>query len=163
VAAFEFVARSRLASPAERVWEHASTMEGVNYELAPLLRMTHPPGIDRLDPSLAALGEPAFRSRVLLLGLIPVDYDDLTLVLVDVGRGFTERSSLATQRLWEHERRIEPDGDAACELVDRIRHEPRVPVAARHQSALLRQVFRHRHRRLRRRFGVRPRTPRSRS
>jgi ligand-binding SRPBCC domain-containing protein len=151
----EFVTRSRLPAAPERVWEHVSTMEGVNYELAPLFRMTHPPGVDRIDESLGELGRPVFRSRVLLFGLIPVDYDDITIVRLDPGRGFLERSPLGTQRLWEHERVIQPDG-AGCELVDRVAHDPRVPVAQRAQSALLRRVFHHRHRRLRRRFGGQP-------
>jgi ligand-binding SRPBCC domain-containing protein len=159
MATLEFVARSRLDAPVDTVWAHASTMAGVNYELGPLLRMTHPPEIDRLDlglggrePRSGGIGRPAFRSRVLLFGFLPVDYDDVTIVRLDPGRGFLERSPLGTQRLWEHERRLEPAG-GGCAIVDRVRHEPRVPLAGRWQSALLRQVFRHRHRRLRRRFG----------
>jgi ligand-binding SRPBCC domain-containing protein len=153
---FEITARSRLAAPADRVWERISTMAGVNDELGPLFRMTHPPGIDRLDPALGELGRPAFRSWVLLFGVLPVDYDDVTIVSFDPGRGFLERSRLATQRLWEHERRIEPRGDGSCVLVDRVCHEPRLPFAERLQSALFRQVFLHRHRRLRRHFGGGP-------
>jgi ligand-binding SRPBCC domain-containing protein len=152
VAVFEFVARSRLDAPVEAVWARVATMEGINDELAPLFRMTHPPELDRLEPGLAGLGQSAFRSRVLLFGVLPVDYDDITIVRLDPGRGFLERSSLGTQRLWEHERRLDPAGDG-CAIVDRVRHEPRLPIAGRRQSALLRQVFRHRHRRLRRRFG----------
>jgi ligand-binding SRPBCC domain-containing protein len=148
----EFVVRSQLAATPAHVWEHISTMAGVNYELAPLFRMTHPPGVDRIDESLGELGRPVFRSRVLLFGLIPVDYDDITIVRLDPGLGFLERSPLGTQRLWEHERAIQPSGDG-CVLVDRVAHDPRVPVAERAQSALLRRVFLHRHRRLRRRFG----------
>ena len=152
---FEFVARSRLAASPERVWEHISSMEGVNYELGPWLRMTHPPDVDRIDESVGELGRPLFRSWVKLLGVLPVEYDDLTLRVVDPGRGFVEQSPLLTQSLWEHERSIQPAGDGGCELVDRIGHEPRIPLARRWQSALFRQVFLHRHRRLRRRFGGR--------
>jgi ligand-binding SRPBCC domain-containing protein len=155
VAGFELVARSRLEAPADRVWATVSTMAGVNDELRPLFRMTHPPGLDRLEAGRGALGEPAFRSRVLLLGVVPVDYDDVTIVRLDPGRGFLERSSLGSQRVWEHERRIEPAG-AGCVLVDRVRHDPRLPLGERAQSALLRQLFMHRHRRLRRRFGGGP-------
>jgi ligand-binding SRPBCC domain-containing protein len=152
---FELTARSRLDAPAERVWEHIATIAGVNDELAPLFRMTHPPGVDRLDAELGELGEPVFRSWVLLFGLLPVEYDDITIVRLDPGRGFLERSRMATQRVWEHERRIEPHG-GACVLVDRVCHEPRLPFAERLQTALFRRVFHHRHRRLRRRFGGGP-------
>jgi ligand-binding SRPBCC domain-containing protein len=149
---FEIVARSRLGAPAAVVWERVSTIAGVNDELAPLFRMTHPEGLDRLEPGLAELGRPAFRSRVLLFGLVPGDYDDLTIVRLDPGRGFLERSPMGSQRYWEHERRIEPAA-GGCVVVDRVCHEPRVPFAERAQSAFLRQLFLHRHRRLRRRFG----------
>jgi hypothetical protein len=37
-----------------------------------------------------------------------------------------------------------------------VYHEPRLPFAERLQSALFRQVFLHRHRRLRRHFGGGP-------
>ena len=150
---YEIVARSHLDAPPDAVWDRISTMAGVNDELAPLLRMTHPPGLDRLDPGVAELGKPAFRSWLLLLGVLPVDYDDLTIVRLEPGRGFLERSPLASQRHWEHERRIEPE-EQGCTIVDRIAHEPRLPVAERLQSALVRQLFLHRHRRLRRYFGA---------
>jgi len=151
---FEIVARSRLDAAPEAVWERVSTMAGVNDELGPFLRMTHPPGLDRLEPGVAELGKPAFRSRLLLFGVVPVDYDDVTIVRLDPGRGFLERSPLGSQRHWEHERRIDP-ASCGCTIVDRVCHEPRVPVAERLQSALIRQLFLHRHRRLRRHFGGR--------
>ena len=83
--------------------------EGINDELAPLLRMTVPRGLDRLD--LHGLGPgPLGRSWLLLFGLIPVDYDQLGLERIEPGRGFLERSTMLSQRLWEHERTIEPAG-----------------------------------------------------
>jgi ligand-binding SRPBCC domain-containing protein len=83
---------------------------------------------------------------------VPIDYDDITLVRVEPGRGFLERSSLASQRLWEHERSIRPAA-GGCVVVDRVRHEPRLRTGGRAQSAVLRRVFLHRHRRLRKRFA----------
>jgi hypothetical protein len=62
---------------------------------------------------------------------------------------------LGAQRLWEDERRMEPEGDR-CVLIDRICHEPRLAFGERAQSAALRQLLLHRHRRLRRRFGGGP-------
>ena len=44
---FAFEVRSRLAAPADRVWAHATSMRGVNSELFPLVRMTHPLGSGR--------------------------------------------------------------------------------------------------------------------
>jgi ligand-binding SRPBCC domain-containing protein len=144
------VASTLSASPRE-VWEAASSMDGVNYELGPWLRMTAPPGL-RIDPADVVPGERLFRSRLLLLGVLPVDYDDLTFVRVDEGRGFLERSPMLSARVWEHERVIEPSG-AGCRVTDRVRFVPRVPFTAPVHRRVVAAVFHHRHRRLRRRFG----------
>ena len=126
----------------------------MNDELRPLLRMTAPRDLRSLDASEVRLGERIFRSWVLLFGVMPVDYDDITLIELEPGRGFHERSRMLSMRVWEHERWIEPDGNAACMLRDRLSFEPRAArAAARSTPDRRRSVFRHRHRRLRRRFG----------
>jgi len=140
------------ASPA-RVWERVSTMAGVNHELWPLARMTHPPGIARLEPAVVRPGERLFRSWILLFGVIPIDYDDLTLLRVEPGRGFLESSPLLSQRLWVHERTLDAV-DGGCRVTDRVRFDPRLPVGGRALLALFRLVFRHRHRRLGRFFAT---------
>src|SRR5205823_9523986 len=100
-------------------------------------------------------GERVCRSWVLLLGVLPVDYDDITLTRLDPPRGFLERSTMLSQRAWEHERTIEPAPEG-CSLRDRVSYEPRVPVPDVVLRALYAFVFSYRHRRLRRRFGGRP-------
>jgi ligand-binding SRPBCC domain-containing protein len=149
----EFKVASHLEAPADSVWARAVTPEGINSELMPLVRMTLPRGVERLDPETVPIGRPIGRSWILLFGLIPIDYDDVTLVRMDPGRGFLERSPMLSQRLWEHERTIEPEGPEACRIIDRVRYEPRLPVPRGALTLLFRAVFRHRHRRLRRRFG----------
>jgi len=139
------------ASPAA-VWARISTMDGVNAELMPLARMTHPPELQRLDPAIVPLGQRLFRSWVFLFGIIPVDWDDLTLVRVDDGRGFLEHSTMLSQRRWVHERTLEPV-DGGCRVTDRIEFEPRLAVLAPLYAVVFRQFFRHRHRRLRRAFA----------
>jgi ligand-binding SRPBCC domain-containing protein len=151
---YEFRVSSRLEAPREQVWERVSSMEGVNDELAPILKMTHPPEIEDLNPSNVPLGERLFRSWVLLFGVLPFEYDDLVLVRVDEGHGFLERSSMLTQRVWEHERTLR-DAPRGCDVTDRIRFEPRLPLVGVALRPLIRAFFRHRHRRLRRRFGGR--------
>ena len=140
-----------LRASAEVVWEAASSMEGVNHELGPWLRMTAPAGL-RIDPADVVPGERLFRSRLLLLGVLPIDFDDLTFVRVDAGRGFLERSPMLSAQVWEHERVIEPVGDG-CRVTDRVRFIPRVPFAGRVHRLVVAAIFRHRHRRLPRRFG----------
>ena len=139
------------ASP-ETVWERVSTFEGVNDELRPLMRMTAPARVRGLDPAEVVLGERIFRSWVLLFGLIPIDYDDLTLVALEPGRGFHERSRMLSMRVWEHERTLASEGDG-CRVSDRLAFEPRLPGMGPLLERIVRATFRHRHRRLRRRFG----------
>jgi ligand-binding SRPBCC domain-containing protein len=149
-----FIFRSSLPAPPEVVWDRVTTMRGVNDELAPIFRMTHPRGLDRL-PDDAPIGVRLFRSWVLLFGVLPVDYDDLTLVRIEPGKGFLESSRLMTARRWEHERLLEPIADGTL-LSDRIAFEPRIRVAGPLLFRITRALFAHRHRRLRERFGGRP-------
>lgn len=105
---------------------------------------------------LSAAWEPGrrlFRSWLLLGGVVPIEYDDLTFVAVEPGRRFVERSSLLTQRVWEHERRIEPT-PAGCRLTDRVRFAPRVAWLAPVFASVFHAVFRLRHHNLRRAFGT---------
>lgn len=146
---------SRLEAPPSEVWARVTTVAGVNSELRPIVRMTAPPGIDSLAEADVVLGERLFRSWILLLGLIPVDYDDLTLVRLEPGHGFHERSSMLSQRVWEHERTLEADG-AGCRLTDRLRFEPRRPIPVPVVERVVRGLFEHRHRRLRERFAGGP-------
>jgi hypothetical protein len=150
----EFQVTSVVPATPAAVWARVSTMAGVNAELMPIARMTHPAGLDRLDGADVPLGRRLFRSWVLLFGVLPVDWDDLTLLRVEPGRGFLESSTLLSQRRWTHERLLEavPEG---CRVTDRVGFEPRLPVLAGVHAAIFHLVFRHRHRRLRRAFARR--------
>lgn len=147
-----FEVSSVVAAPAERVWQRISTMAGVNAELGPVFRMTHPRDVDALTPDDVVPGERLFRSWVLLFGILPVDYDDLTLLEVRPGVGFQESSSMLSQRRWDHERVLE-DVPGGCRVTDRIAFEPRVAWLAPLYRVILPAMFRHRHRRLRATFG----------
>jgi hypothetical protein len=152
MAFFEFEVSSVVPASPAAVWARVSTMEGVNAELRPLARMTYPAGIDRLDSAVVPLGQRLFRSWILLFGVLPVDYDDLTLVRVEPGRGFLEQSSLLTQRRWVHERLLDAVA-GGCRVTDRIGFEPRVPFGGGVMRAVFHFFFRHRHRRLARAFA----------
>jgi hypothetical protein len=148
----EFSIGSILRAPPAAVWERAMSAEGINAELGPLLRMTVPRGLGSLDLHGLEPG-PLGRSWLLLFGLIPVDYDDIALERIDPGRGFLERSTMLSQRLWEHERTIEAGAAGETTLTDRVAWEPRPPLPGRLPRPLFAAVFRHRHRQLRRHFG----------
>ena len=150
-----FTVSSRLPATADAVWARVTTIEGVNHELMPLCRMRGPRAVRDLTPETVVLGERVARFWILALGVMPIDYDDLVLVELEPGRGFHERSTMLTQRVWEHRRTLEPDGDG-CVVTDHIRFEPRGPLPGAALRPLYRLVFRHRHRRLRRWFSAAP-------
>jgi len=135
------------------VWKRVTSPAGINQELRPLMRMTVPAGLEEgLDGDAVRVGERLGRSWILLGGVVPFDYDDLRLVELEPGRRFLERSTMLSQRLWEHERTVEP-ADGGCRVTDRVAWEPRLPLPAALLRPLFRGIFRHRHRRLRREFG----------
>jgi ligand-binding SRPBCC domain-containing protein len=152
------VTRSMLFARRTDVWERVSTAQGVNDELWPLLRMTAPKSLREGGLAQVEVGRRICRSFVLLLGVLPVDYDDITLARLDPPRSFLERSAMLSQRIWEHERTIEPASDG-CSVTDRISYQPRLPLPDVVFRALYGFIFRYRHRRLRRRFGGRRLTP----
>ena len=140
---------SVVAADPAAVWARITTLDGVNAELMPLLRMTAPQGA-RLDD--APLDRAWFRSRLLLAGRLPVGVSHLTLVRVDPGRGFLERSPMTGMAVWEHERTLEADASGTL-VRDRLLARPRLPVPAPVVAWLVRALFEHRHRRLRRAFS----------
>jgi ligand-binding SRPBCC domain-containing protein len=151
------VTRSELEAQQARVWDHVTTVRGINDELRPWLRMTATRDLRANGIAAVRIGERICRSWVLLLGVLPIDYDDITLERLDPPRGFLERSTMLSQRAWEHERTLEHSGGdgGRCVITDRIRYEPRVAVPDTILRAIYAAIFRHRHRRLRRRFGGR--------
>ena len=144
----EIAVSSELEASAEAVWARAIDPAGINDELRPLMRMTVPKGaedfgLDELEPGHIG------RSWIFFLGFLPLDYDDITVVRAEPGRGFLERSSMLSMRLWEHERTLEPLGENRCRVTDRLAWESRLPLSGALLRPLIRAVFNHRHRRLR--------------
>ncbi len=143
---------SRVDATPDRVWERVTSPEGINHELRPWMRMTLPRGVEGLSIDQVEVGTPVGRSWILLFGLIPIDFDELNLVRLEPGRGFLERSRMLSQRSWEHERTIEPDGNGSL-VTDRIRWQPRLGLPAAALRPMFRALFRHRHRRLQSHFA----------
>jgi ligand-binding SRPBCC domain-containing protein len=149
---FSFTMSSHLAGSAERVWTHASDFQELNREFWPLLRMTYPAGKARMTPESFPLGTVAFRSWMLLFGVLPVEYDDITLVELVPGQHFSEVSRMLAIREWRHRRGVTTEG-AGCLLQDDIAFTPRWRLMGPFQVWLFRLVFKKRHRALRRLFG----------
>jgi ligand-binding SRPBCC domain-containing protein len=144
---------SVIGRPAEVVWERAITEGGINDELAPILRMTMPPGLRDRTVATVEVGVPLGRSWILLGRVLPVDYDDLQLAELEPGRRFLERSRTLTFSVWQHERIVEAEGEGACRVTDRLGFELKrgvawMPGMARLAGAVVGFLFRHRHRRL---------------
>jgi ligand-binding SRPBCC domain-containing protein len=146
---------TEVPAPAPAVWARVTSVEGVNDELRPWLRMTVPRGARDLSLEDVELGRAVGRSWVLALGVLPFDYDEITLVERGPGMRFLERSPMGSMRLWQHERVVEPRGEGSCTVTDRLTFEPRIPGATRLARGLVERIFAHRHRRLRRRFAAR--------
>jgi ligand-binding SRPBCC domain-containing protein len=150
-AAREVITTSEVPASPQAVWDRVASLEGINHELGPWMRMTSPRDAT-LSVDQVPIGDRWFRSWVLLFGVVPFDYDDLCVVRLDPGRGFLERSKMLSARVWEHERTLAPLEDGGTRVTDRVSFEPRVPGTARLHRAVVRAIFRHRHRRLRRFF-----------
>ena len=141
---------SDLAASPEELWAWATSASGISSELRPLVKMTFPAGQSSLAETGFTPGKRLFRSWFLLFGLLPVDRLDLTLLEFDTGRRFLEQSPMLSMQCWRHERIVAPCA-TGVRITDNLEFAPRL---ARPLVALfVKQLFRHRHRVLRRRFG----------
>ncbi|HEU4412079.1 MAG TPA: hypothetical protein VFS43_42955 [Polyangiaceae bacterium] len=148
-----FAIASDLAAPAARVWADVTRPEGVNDELMPLLRMTFPGAPEGFTLDGAPTDRVLCHCWLLAFGVLPYDRHALKLARVEPGRGFVEASTSWTQRLWRHERSIEPLGASSCRVRDALTFAPRMPLPRRVVRSAVEVVFVHRHGRLRRRYG----------
>jgi hypothetical protein len=123
----------------------------VNRELAPLFRMTYPPAFASVGIDQVPTGR-LFRSWILLLGVLPVEWDDITIV-EHLPCGFQEVSPMLTIREWRHRRKLS-DVPGGCRVVDEASFVPRWPAMGPLLLAMFLLVFRLRHHNLRRMFGV---------
>lgn len=146
--------RSVVAAPVEQVWARVVTPEGINGELRPWMSMSMPRGAESLSVDTVPVGQPVGRCWLKLFGIIPFDYDHLTIAELWPGRGFHEESTMGSMRLWRHERTLEPAGEGKTVVHDRLTFELRVllrpltPLIGPSIGAL----FGHRQRRLQRHF-----------
>lgn len=141
--------QSELHAPAERVWEWITSVRGIRAEMWPYFRMTTPRGIRSLRDIIINPGQPMFRSYVFLLGVLPIDYSDMTLLEINASQGFIEESPMGSMKLWRHERSITPNpGEpSSVLLIDKLTFQPRV--AAPLVRWFIHRVFTHRHQVLR--------------
>ena len=142
---FEISSFIKGVSP-EVVWDRINTWEGVNYELAPLVQMSVPSEYPRVS-DVPADGKYYFSSRVLLLGILPIDSHKFGLRAVDPPNYFDERSENKMMRFWTHKRTVSAVNNGVL-VTDHCGFEPRLAVLGGLLLRVYRYIFSARHRRL---------------
>jgi hypothetical protein len=149
---------SDVAHPADEVWATISTMDGVNAELGPYVRMTHPRSMPAITDVEIVPGKVLFHSWVLLFGVVPFDRHAFAFERVTIGRGFVEESTSWLHRRWRHERTLADSPGGGRVVSDHLTIEPRIAITAPLERRIVRAVFDHRHARLRAaEFAAQPR------
>lgn len=141
---------TQLYVPPSEAWKWITSFAGISKEMKPYLRMSTPDGVTNLATAEYVPGKRLFRSWIILFGLVPVDYSDLTLMYVEEGSGFVEQSPMGSMRLWRHGRRLTSNG-AGCIITDGLTFEPRI--AGWLSYRIVRAFFAHRHRNLAKYLG----------
>lgn len=138
------------------VWDRIVSSQGINYEMRPWMTMTMPRAANGLTVETVPLGQPVGRAWLRLFGLVPFDFDHLTIVEIEAGRRFLERSTMLSMKRWEHERTLTPI-EGGTRVRDRVTLQPRVPIPglAGFLARVVDAFFKHRHRRLRTYFAAR--------
>jgi ligand-binding SRPBCC domain-containing protein len=123
--------------------------------VAPFLKMTLPRSFQGKSVGDVSPGTHIGKSLLVLFGMIPFGYDDITVAQIEFGRMFREESAMIGMRTWIHERTLEPV-DGKTVVTDAITLIPRLalPGLTRFLAATLAAFFAHRHRRLRGRFAA---------
>lgn len=139
-----------LAANPEQLWAWITSFDQIEKEMAPLLRMSAPKGFQNLAAVSFQPGVPLFRSWILLGGVVPVDFSDLTLISMTPGVGFVEQSRMGSMKLWRHERMLHPVA-SGCRITDTLTFQPRL--GGRLTVAFVRRFFAHRHKMLKKHLG----------
>ena len=146
---------STIDAPFGQVWARIVSPEGINYEMLPWMTMSFPRSAGSMTIDTIPVGKPIGRAWLRLFGVVPFDYDFLTIAELEPGRRFHEKSTMLSMRRWEHERTLTPRGGGRTTLHDRVTFQTRLPLTliAPLISRVVRAFFGHRHRRLQKHFG----------
>lgn len=151
---WSFERQTVLPVPAESVWDRIVTPEGINDEMRPWMTMSVPRGVEGVTIETVPVGTPIGRACLRLFGVLPFDYDRLTVTELEPGRRFREESTMLSMRRWVHDRTVEPESEHTARIVDRVTLGPRLGLlmAGPVLRSVLAGFFAHRHRRLSRHF-----------
>lgn len=146
---------SEVPAAPDSVWARVTSPEGINDEMRPFMRMTMPRAFRGKSIGDVSPGTHIGKSLLLLLGLIPFGFDDITIAAIEPGRMFREESAMTGMRTWIHHRTLEPVGGKTV-VTDAITLTPTlpIPVVTRLLTLVLGAFFTHRHRRLQQYFTL---------
>jgi ligand-binding SRPBCC domain-containing protein len=147
----EFTIQSKLNAAPDKLWDNLS-MDAVNQELWPLVKMTVPEAWRHRPIARWETGRLLLKSWILLFGFIPVDRHSFYLAEIQSGIKFRERSYSWMNREWNHTRTIAKTGPG-CIVTDHIEVAGRIPLLTRFLFPVYKHIFRHRHRRLLQKFA----------
>ncbi len=148
----EFVMETTLPVSPETLAYDLLNMSGVNEELFPYLKMTSPNAWQHKPIAEWPRNESLFTSTILLLGLIPIDRHEFRMIDVDPS-GFKESSRSWTNHEWQHERKISAHQMGAT-VKDVVTYQSKVALMGRLFLPVYRLVFKHRHRRLAKKYSL---------
>ncbi|WP_373097066.1 hypothetical protein [Zhongshania sp.] len=143
---------SKLDEDIERLYADLLTMDGVNYELMPLVKMTTPSEWASKHLKLWPIGSELFSSVILLFGIIPVDIHKFKLSKVDEA-GFEERSDSLIHKKWNHSRTIKSLG-STCIVIDELEFVPKLRFLGPVMKPVYSAIFKHRHKRIAVKYGA---------
>lgn len=139
---------------ATAVWERVIDPDGINHEMWPWMTMRMPRRAAGLTVETLPLGQPIGRAWLRLFGVIPFDFDYLTVVELEPGARFLECSTMLSMRRWQHERTLTPVA-GVTQVHDRVTLQPRLPVVGMLLARIVDAFFKHRQRRLQNYFTTR--------
>lgn len=97
-------------------------------------------------------GQRLFRSWLLLIGVIPIDDDDICIAEIGPGYRFLERSEMMSASSWEHDRVVIDGLPGTCRITDRVRFTARWTPLIPALRWFVPRVFAHRHNQLKARY-----------
>lgn len=148
--------------PADSVWQRVTSQDGINDEMGPYLKMTMPRCFRGKSLGDVTSGTRIGKSFLLLFGLAPFGFDDITIAKLEPGREFREESRMTGMRIWIHHRTLEPRSGPTGEqtvVTDEVTMAPQallnlIPGFSTLSSRVLAAFFAHRHRRLQKTMGA---------
>lgn len=146
-----FTFSSDLLAPAEKLLT-TLTMDGVNSELSPLVRMTAPESYSTCSILDWPEQQKLFKSWVLLFGFLPIDRHTFFFEAINAEAGFSERSEPWTNEYWGHKRTVVAAA-SGCRVTDTVGFKSRVPFMDVFFKPIYQAVFWCRHKNLRLKYG----------